>query len=128
MIGSLNKVVMGLHVLPVAKNSIWAVAFGLNRNSLIGYHRTMGNLFLLLIITHAVLMHSAASAEGESPVSAFPDNYTVVLSADRIPSSTSPPLRPHPSLLDPQLTSPFLTTLLYHASLCDNVHVCSRFR
>ena len=42
-------------------------------------HMWVGNLLVLAVIGHIVLMYLASSAAGKSPLTAFPDNYTVGL-------------------------------------------------
>mmetsp|Transcript_20346 Transcript_20346/g.40351 ORF Transcript_20346/g.40351 Transcript_20346/m.40351 type:complete len:969 (-) Transcript_20346:201-3107(-) len=78
-VGSLCKVVLGFVVLPVVRNSVWCVAFGLNRNSLIRVHQWTGNVFLLLVLAHGVLMAVATSRVKKNPLTAFPSNFTVGL-------------------------------------------------
>jgi len=50
--GSLAKVTMGLLILPPTRNSVWSVAMGLSFETLIAWHRILGNLFLALIAVH----------------------------------------------------------------------------
>jgi hypothetical protein len=43
---------MGLLILPPTRNSVWSVAMGLSFETLIAWHRALGNLFLALIMVH----------------------------------------------------------------------------
>ena len=43
-------------------------------------HQWVGNAFVLLVLSHVALMATATSAVGKSPLSAFPDDYTVTVS------------------------------------------------
>jgi hypothetical protein len=79
VVGSLCKVGMGLLVLPVTRNSVWSVAFGLPRSVQVSAHTIFGNCWVLLVLAHVGLMVVASDAVGKSPLSAFPDNYTIGL-------------------------------------------------
>ena len=70
---------LGLLVLPVTRNSVWSVAFGLSRDVMVKVHQGLGNLLVLLVASHALLMYLACQAKGLTPFTAFPDNYTVGL-------------------------------------------------
>jgi hypothetical protein len=77
--GSLCKVLLGFLVLPVVKNSVWCVAFGLNRSSLIKCHQWTGNTFLVMVMVHIGLMAGATGHANKNPLTAFPENFTVPL-------------------------------------------------
>jgi len=70
---------MGLLVLPVARNSVWSVAFGLPRSIFVGAHTVIGNCWVLMVLVHVILMTVACNSVGRNVLSAFPENYSVGL-------------------------------------------------
>lgn len=73
--------VMGILVLPVSRNSIWSVVFGLSWEGMIVYHQWVGYLFLLLIVAHGLCWWGVYYEEGTFPhdIFAIPQEYHSVL-------------------------------------------------
>jgi hypothetical protein len=76
VVGSIAKVFLGLLILPVSHNSVWTVSFKINRASMVRAHQWSGNVFLGLMVAHAVLM-TLASKDMKYPWLMFSDDFTV---------------------------------------------------
>lgn len=54
--GQLSNVVCGLLILPVSRNSIWSLVFGVSYEVLIIYHKCIAVLFFVVVTLHMVLV------------------------------------------------------------------------
>ena len=52
--GQLANMVMGLLVLPIARNNMFTYCFGLGWESMLWFHQLMGDVFLVLVFIHMV--------------------------------------------------------------------------
>lgn len=84
--GQIGNVVMGLLVLPVAKNGVWSRVFGVSWEGMIVYHQILGYSFLLIILSHMFSWWTVYSQKGSFPsdILAVPmiyhkDNFTIPL-------------------------------------------------
>ena len=86
-LGQIANVVIGLLVLPVAKNGVWSRVFGVSWEGLIAYHRMLGYAFLLIVLAHMLSWWYVYHLKGSFPSDIFAvpmtyhkDNFTVPLS------------------------------------------------
>jgi Ferric reductase like transmembrane component len=84
--GQLGNIVIGLLVLPVAKNGVWSRVFGVSWEGMIIYHKILGYTFVLLIFSHMISWWVVFSQKGSFPSDIFAvpmiyhsDNFTVPL-------------------------------------------------
>jgi len=54
--GQTANVVCGLLILPVSRNSIWSLVFGVSYESLIVYHKCIAVVFFIVVTLHMVLV------------------------------------------------------------------------
>ena len=85
--GQIGNVVIGLLVLPVAKNGVWSKVFGVSWEGMIIYHKILGYTFLLIILSHMFSWWIVFSQKNSFPSDIFAvpmiyhkDNFTVPLS------------------------------------------------
>jgi Ferric reductase like transmembrane component len=85
--GQIGNIVIGLLVLPVAKNGVWSRVFGVSWEGMIIYHQILGYSFLLIILSHMFSWWVVYSQKGSFPSDIFAvpmmyhkDNFTVPLS------------------------------------------------
>ena len=85
--GQIANVVIGLLVLPVAKNGVWSHLFGVSWEGMIIYHKILGYTFLLIVLAHMFSWWKVYSQKGSFPSDIFAvpmiyhaDNFTVPLS------------------------------------------------
>ena len=52
-LGQVANILCGLLVLPVSRNSIWSLVFGISWEAMIKYHTYLGGAFIITIILHA---------------------------------------------------------------------------
>lgn len=85
--GQIGNVVIGLLVLPVAKNGVWSKVFGVSWEGMIIYHQILGYTFLLIILSHMFSWWVVYAQKGSFPSDIFAvpmqyhkDNFTVPLS------------------------------------------------
>ena len=58
-LGQSASLLLGLLVLPIARNSVWRVYFGVSWEALIPAHAVLGRLFLFALVCHAGCFHKA---------------------------------------------------------------------
>ena len=85
--GQVGNVILGLLVLPVAKNGVWSKIFGVSWEGMIVYHQVLGYAFLLIILSHMFSWWYVFALKGSFPSDIFAvpmtyhrDNFTVPLS------------------------------------------------
>ena len=85
--GQVGNVVLGLLVLPVAKNGVWSKLFGISWEGMIIYHQLLGYAFLLIVVLHMFSWWYVFALKGSFPSDVFSvpmtyhkDNFTVPLS------------------------------------------------
>ena len=85
--GQIGNVVIGLLVLPVAKNGVWSRIFGVSWEGMIIYHKILGYTFLLIILAHMFSWWAVYEIKGSFPSDIFAvpmtyhkDNFTIPLS------------------------------------------------
>jgi len=69
--GQVANVVCGLLVLPVSRNSVWALVFGVSYEGLIKWHTYLGGAFMIIVALHMFLWWAAWDDE---TIDAFPEN------------------------------------------------------
>ncbi len=53
--GQVANAVMGLLLLPAAKNNVWTLVFGVSWEEMLVWHQGLGYLFLLAVLAHSLL-------------------------------------------------------------------------
>jgi predicted ferric reductase len=84
--GQIANCVAGLLILPVTRNSVWSLVFGVSWESIISFHQYMGWLLLLVIFMHMLLWWGVYVQQDTFPHDIFAvpmeyhsDNFTVPL-------------------------------------------------
>ena len=79
-IGQLCNLVTGLLILPVTRNSVWSLVFGVGWESMIIYHVWMGYLLMALVCSHMVCWWGVYSEQGTFPhdIFAVPQTFHAV--------------------------------------------------
>eukprot|EP01036_Dinobryon_divergens_P024395 gene24395-32842_t len=85
--GQVSNLLTGLLLLPVSRNSVWTIVFGVSHKIMLGWHKYTGVLVLVSTSVHAILWCFAYSAYGYFPQELFsisdrqfhPYNFTVPL-------------------------------------------------
>jgi predicted ferric reductase len=78
--GQVANVVMGLLVLPVARNSVWTAVFGISWDAMLKWHTYLGGTFLFIVGLHAAIWWQAWSDDHEFfqvPPEYHTDNFTI---------------------------------------------------
>jgi hypothetical protein len=70
-VGQTASLVLGLLLLPVTRNSVCCLVFGVSHSVAIKFHILLGILFLTLILTHAFLFWKVFSAKNQFPHDIF---------------------------------------------------------
>lgn len=85
--GLVGNAVLGLLVLPIAKNGVWSKVFGVSWEGMVVYHQILGYTFLLTILMHMFswwfVFHEVGSFPSDIfsvPMAYHSDNFTVPLS------------------------------------------------
>ena len=85
--GQIANVVIGLLVLPVAKNGVWSRIFGVSWEGMIVYHQILGYALLLIVLMHMFSWWYVFAEVGTFPHDIFAvpmeyhqDNFTIPLS------------------------------------------------
>lgn len=87
-LGQVQNAVLGLLLLPTARNSVWPAIFGVSWEAGIALHRWLGRLFLLLVLAHAVSWYVYYGSNGWFPHdvwsveldnSAWPSDFSILL-------------------------------------------------
>ena len=85
--GQVANAITGLLILPVSRNSIWSLVFGIPGEAMIAYHKIMGGLWFLVVLAHMFLWWTTFDRIGYLPKAVFsvpspyhPDNFTIPLS------------------------------------------------
>mmetsp|Transcript_15362 Transcript_15362/g.19251 ORF Transcript_15362/g.19251 Transcript_15362/m.19251 type:complete len:798 (-) Transcript_15362:498-2891(-) len=80
--GQLANCVTGLLLLPISRNNIWSITFGVSWEAMVKFHRWLGRIMLVIVILHVSFW---VNAEGWSilslPFSTYhSDNFTIPMS------------------------------------------------
>ena len=85
-LGQVANVCMGLLVLPISRNNIWSLVFGVSWEAMIRFHQYMGGFFGLIIACHAFCWWKVYAQQHSFPHDVFAvpqkfhaDNFTVPL-------------------------------------------------
>ena len=85
-LGQMANICMALLIMPVARNNIWTVVFGVSWESMLNYHKYLGGLFVCIITMHMFTFWSVYQQQGSFPhdILAVPttfhaDNFTIPL-------------------------------------------------
>ena len=85
-LGQVLNVCMGLLIMPISRNNIWSVVFGVSWEAMLRFHQYMGGIFGLLIACHCFTWWKVYSQQGFFPHDIFavpqqfhPDDFTVPL-------------------------------------------------
>ena len=85
--GQVANAVTGLLILPVSRNSIWSLVFGIPGEAMIAYHKMMGILWFVVVFAHMLLWWVNFDQNGYFPKAIFHvpspyhnDNFTIPLS------------------------------------------------
>jgi hypothetical protein len=70
-VGQTASLVLGLLLLPVTRNSVWCLVFGVSHSVAIKFHILLGSLFLTLVIIHAFLFWKVFSERDQFPHDIF---------------------------------------------------------
>jgi hypothetical protein len=70
-VGQTASLVLGLLLLPVTRNSVWCLVFGVSYSVAINFHILLGNLFLILTLIHTFLFWKVFSDSGQFPHDVF---------------------------------------------------------
>jgi len=76
---------MGLMILPVSRNSLWSVVFGISWEEMIKFHRIVARGFLLCCLLHMFSFWYAFSERGVFPQSMFDSPNSWILDNETIP-------------------------------------------
>src|SRR3546814_18911720 len=77
---------MGLMLLPITRNSIWSIVFGVSWEAMVRFHRVLGYLFLGMIVLHMLCWWKVYDDNNTFPRDVFgvptefhSDNFTIPL-------------------------------------------------
>eukprot|EP01041_Mallomonas_annulata_P003178 gene3178-6273_t len=70
-VGQTASIVMGLLLLPITRNSIWSVLFGISPNSLVKFHEVLGYVFVILSVIHTLLFWKVFDENQAFPADVF---------------------------------------------------------
>lgn len=84
--GQVLNVIVGLLLLPLSRNSVWTVVFGVSWESMVNFHTWMGSLLLICIVCHIGLFWKMMDQKGNFPHDIFcvptqyhSNNFTIPL-------------------------------------------------
>jgi len=69
--GQILNLLVGLLLLPVSRNSVWTVVFGISWEAMVKFHTWMGSLLLLCIVCHIGLFWKKVDEVGDFPHDIF---------------------------------------------------------
>lgn len=82
--GQVANLLVGLMILPIARNSIWTIVFGVSHEGLIIYHAWIGSLLFFVILIHMCLWWKVYDINGtfqhdvwHIPTDYHSDNFTI---------------------------------------------------
>lgn len=85
-LGQMANICMALLIMPVARNNIWTLVFGVSWESMLIYHKYLGGLFISIVAMHMFTFWSVFQQQGSFPhdIFAIPttfhtDNFTIPL-------------------------------------------------
>lgn len=83
-LGQCANVIVGLLMLPISRNNVWSIVFGIGYESMIRFHQYLGGLFVATVLMHMFTWWSVYKQEGSFPRDIFAvpqtfhaDNFTV---------------------------------------------------
>ena len=65
--GGVANVVIGLLLLPISKNNVWSILFGVSWETMLMYHRFLGYTFMIIVGLHMFLWWYAYAEKGVFP-------------------------------------------------------------
>ena len=81
-LGQLNNAMLGLLVLPCARNSVWSLAFGVPWEAMIFAHRVLGYLFLGQVFLHMAFWWKVYAQQHAFPHDIFAIQMKIALADD----------------------------------------------